>query len=82
VLFDKILGRVTPAQPRFSGTLVEPAIGDLLRKHELGVDRVFKETQDSLAQLLAARSMPVEGKQKLARAVSALDAELDRCWPG
>jgi len=77
VLFDKILGRITPAQPRFSGTLVEPAIGDLLRKHELGVDRVFKETQDSLAQLLAARSMPVEGKQKLARAGSALDAELD-----
>ena len=76
VLYEKILGRVTPAQPRFSATLVEPAIGDLLRKHELGLERVFSETQDGLAQLLAARAMPVEGKQKLAQAGNALDAEL------
>jgi bacillithiol biosynthesis cysteine-adding enzyme BshC len=76
VLFERILGRVTPAQPRFFGTLVEPAIGELLRKHELGIERVFSESQDSLAQLLAARAMPVEGKQKLAVAGNALDAEL------
>jgi uncharacterized protein YllA (UPF0747 family) len=82
VLFERILGRLTPAQPRFSGTLVEPAIGELLRKHELGVERVFKRNADSLAQLLAARAMPVEGKQKLAAAGNALDAELSRCWSG
>jgi uncharacterized protein YllA (UPF0747 family) len=75
-LFERILGRVTPAEPRFSGTLVEPAIGDLLRKHELTIERVFAETKDSLAQLLAARAMPVEGKRKLAAAGTALDAEL------
>lgn len=76
VLFERILGRVTPAQPRFSGTLVEPAIGELLRTHELSMERVLSESQDSLAQLLAARAMPVEGKQKLAAAGTALDAEL------
>jgi bacillithiol synthase len=76
VLFERILGRVTPVQPRFSATLVEPAIADLLRKHELGLERVFSETPSSLAQLLAARAMPVEGKQKLAAAGTALDAEL------
>ena len=76
VLFERILGRVTPAQPRFSGTLIEPAIGELLRTHELSMERVFSESQDSLAQLLAARAMPVEGKQKLAAAGTALDAEL------
>jgi bacillithiol biosynthesis cysteine-adding enzyme BshC len=76
VLFEKILGRVTPVQPRFSGTLVEPAIGELLRKHELNLERVFSENQASLAQLLGARSMPIEGKQKLAAAGTALDAEL------
>ncbi len=76
VLFERILGRVTPVQPRFSGTLVEPAIADVLRKHELTVERVFRETPDSLAQLLAARAMPVEGKRKLAAAGTALDAEL------
>jgi bacillithiol biosynthesis cysteine-adding enzyme BshC len=76
VLFERILGRLTPVEPRFSGTLVEPAIGELLRTHELSMERVFAENQDSLAQLLAARAMPVEGKQKLAAAGTALDAEL------
>ena len=76
VLFERILGRVTPVGPRFSATLVEPAIGELLREHELTIERVFAETPASLAQLLAARSMPIEGKRKLAAAGTALDAEL------
>ena len=76
VLFECILGRTTPAQPRFSATLIEPAIGELLREHELTLERVFSETPASLAQLLAARSMPAEGKKKLAAAGTALDAEL------
>jgi uncharacterized protein YllA (UPF0747 family) len=81
VLFERIpgpgkLGRVTPIQPRFSGTLIEPAIGELLRKHELTLERVFAENPASLAQLLAARAMPIEGKRNLAAAGTALDAEL------
>jgi bacillithiol biosynthesis cysteine-adding enzyme BshC len=76
VLFEKILGRRTPVQPRFSATLIEPAIADLLRKHELTLERVFSETPDTLARLLAARAMPIEGKQKLAATGNALDAEL------
>jgi bacillithiol biosynthesis cysteine-adding enzyme BshC len=76
VLFEKILGRMTPAEPRFSVTLIEPEIGELLRKHELTLDRVFAENADSLAQLLAARAMPIEGKRKIAAAGIALDNEL------
>jgi bacillithiol biosynthesis cysteine-adding enzyme BshC len=76
VLYERILGRRTPALPRFSATLIEPAIGELLRRHELTLERVFKESPASLAQLLAARRMPPEGKRKLAAAGTALDAEL------
>jgi bacillithiol biosynthesis cysteine-adding enzyme BshC len=84
VLFDRILGRMAPVQPRFSGTLIEPAIADLLRQHELTLERVFEIAgQESgagaaaaLTQLLAARAMPIETKQKLAAAGTALDAEL------
>jgi bacillithiol biosynthesis cysteine-adding enzyme BshC len=84
VLFERILGRLTPAQPRFSATLVEPAIGELLRKHELTLERVFAESSASLAQLLAARAIPIEGKRKLAAAGNALDAELEsvEAWMG
>jgi len=84
VLFERILGRMTLVQPRFSATLVEPAIGDLLRKHELTLERVFQvgaenhgdDGATALAQLLAARAMPIEGKTKLAAAGNALDADL------
>ena len=76
VLFERILGRMTPVAPRFSATLVEPTIGELLRRHELTMERVFQENAASLAQLLAARAMPAEGKRKLAAAGTALDAEL------
>lgn len=76
VLFERILGRLTPAEPRFSATLIEPAIGELLRTHELSLEQILTETPDSLAQRLAARAMPVEGKRKLAATGNALDAEL------
>lgn len=76
VLYQRILGRMTPVQPRFSATLIEPAIAELLARHELTLERVFTETEESLAQKLAARAIPIEGKRKLASAGNALDAEL------
>lgn len=77
VLYERILGRQTPAAPRFSGSLIEPQIGELLRRHELTLERVFSEDADSLARLLAARAMPIETKKKLAAAGNALDEELN-----
>ena len=76
VLFERILGRLTPVHPRLTATLVEPAIAELLHKHDLTLERVFSETQTSLTQLLGARAIPVEGKRKLAVAGNALDGEL------
>ena len=76
MLYERILGRVTPALPRFSATLIEPAIGDLLRQHNLTLEQVFAENPASLGQLLAARSIPEAGKRNLAAAELALDAEL------
>jgi uncharacterized protein YllA (UPF0747 family) len=48
----------------------------LLERHELSVEQIFAENAASLAQHLAARSMPIETKQKLAAAGNALDSEL------
>jgi uncharacterized protein YllA (UPF0747 family) len=77
VLFEKILGRVTPALPRFSATLVEPAIAELLQKHELTLEQVWKENASSLANFLAVRALPTEGRNRLAAASTTLDAELE-----
>jgi bacillithiol biosynthesis cysteine-adding enzyme BshC len=80
VLFEHIKigweGRQTPPLARFSATLIEPAVGELLRRHELSVDKLFREDAPSLAKRLAARAMPIESKKKLASAGNALDAEL------
>lgn len=77
VLFERILGRQTPPIARFSATLIEPAIAELLRKHELTLEQVFgEENAAALALKLAARAMPNETKTKLAAAGNALDAEL------
>ena len=76
VLYERILGRQTANEPRFFGTLIEPAIAKLLERHELTLEQVFAEDAASLAQRLAARMMPVETKQKLAAAGNALDTEL------
>jgi bacillithiol synthase len=76
VLYERILGRLTPVLPRLSATLVEPAIAELFDRHELTLETIFASTEQSLAQRLAARAMPIVGKQRLAAAGNALDAEL------
>ncbi len=76
VLYERIVGRQTPAQPRMFATIIEPATAELLAKHELPFERVLSEDAGSLAQLLAARAMPVEGKTRISAAGNAFDAEL------
>lgn len=77
VLFEGILGRQTPPIARFSATLIEPSIAELLRRHELTLEQIFQEeSAATLALRLAARAMPIETKQKLAAAGNAFDAEL------
>jgi bacillithiol biosynthesis cysteine-adding enzyme BshC len=76
VLYERILGRVTPGLPRFSATLIEPAISELLSRHQLTLERVFEEAPGELAQLLAAQEIPAEGKKRLAEAGLSLEDEL------
>ncbi len=76
VLYERILGRLTPVLPRLSTTLVEPAIAELLDRHELSFETILASTEESLAQRLAARAMPIAGKKLLASAGNALDSEL------
>jgi bacillithiol biosynthesis cysteine-adding enzyme BshC len=76
VVYEKILGRTTPILPRLSATLVEPAIAEVMAKHEITLDALLSTSPDELAHRIGARSIPVEGKQKIAAVGNALDAEL------
>ncbi|QNI33327.1 bacillithiol biosynthesis cysteine-adding enzyme BshC [Alloacidobacterium dinghuense] len=76
VVYEKILGRVTPILPRLSATLIEPAIAEVLAGHEVALNELLSTRPEELAHRLGARLMPIEGKKKLALAGNGLDAEL------
>ena len=77
VLYRNILGRLTPILPRFTATLLEPAIAAIMTKDEVSLEDVFHaQTVDVLAHSLGARAMPIEEKRKLAAVGNAMDSEL------
>jgi bacillithiol synthase len=77
VLYQSILGRVTPVLPRLMATLIEPAIAATMAAHEVEFPQVLEaKSVDALALRLGARAMPIEGKRKIAAAGNAMDAEL------
>jgi bacillithiol biosynthesis cysteine-adding enzyme BshC len=76
VLYEAVLGRTTPVVPRLSATLVEPALAKVMAQHEVSVPDLMASRPEELAQRLGARSMPIEGKRRLAAAGNALDQEL------
>jgi uncharacterized protein YllA (UPF0747 family) len=61
--------------PRLSATLIEPALSEVMGRHELTLPDVMT-TPEALAQRLGARAMPIAGKRKLAAVGNAMDAEL------
>ena len=75
VLYERVLNRITPVLPRLTATLIEPALADVMARHELTLPDVMT-TPEALAQRLGARAMPIAGKRKLASVGNAMDAEL------
>jgi bacillithiol biosynthesis cysteine-adding enzyme BshC len=75
VLYEAILGRITPVLPRLSATLLEPSIAAVMDKDEVQLPDAMTTAED-LAQRLGARAMPIAGKRKLAAVGNAMDAEL------
>lgn len=75
LLYERILGRITPVLPRLSATLLEPAIAAVMDKDEIQLPDAMT-TPEALAQRLGARAMPIEVKRRLAATGNALEAEL------
>lgn len=75
VVYEAILGRITPVLPRLSATLLEPAIVALMDKDEVQLPDAMT-TAEALAQRLGARAMPIESKRKLAAVGNAVETEL------
>ena len=84
VVYEALLGRVTPILPRFSATIVEPKAQRLLEKHELTITDVF-EGPEVLRQQIAAKQLPRDlqaafeaAKKAFEESFSAVKSEVEK----
>jgi bacillithiol synthase len=75
VVYEALLGRVTPVIPRFSATLVgeKPAI--LLQRYELTLTELFR-APEALRELLAARNLSAELQQAFDAAGGSMEKSM------
>ncbi len=72
VVYEKLLGRVTPILPRFSATLVEPKAERLLTRYGLGLSDVLLGPE-RVREAIAAGSLPAELQARFAKAYAAAE---------
>jgi bacillithiol synthase len=84
VVFQALLGRVTPIVPRFSATLIEAKPQALLERYRLGFGELLKGPE-KVRETLAARSLPQDLQQAfdeagadLEKSLSAIRAALEK----
>jgi bacillithiol synthase len=85
VVYEKLLGHVTPIIPRFSATIVEPKADRLLDRYGLTLPDLF---HDHLRETLAARTLPPElqsafddAKVNMEKSLSAIRSALSKLDP-
>jgi bacillithiol biosynthesis cysteine-adding enzyme BshC len=77
VVYQKLLGRVTPILARMSATLVEPRIERLLTKYQVDLPELF-HGECQLRDCMAARALPPELKQDFEQARRAVEVAMQR----
>lgn len=75
VVYERLLGRVTPIIPRYSATIVEPKVQRLLEKHGVVVLDTFAGP-DALRQQLAARNLPEDLQAAFESAKKSFESNL------
>lgn len=73
VVYEKLVGRVTPIVPRFSATLIEPKMQRLFEKHGISITDVFNGPE-SLRQHIATRHLPHDLQAAFEAAKQSFDA--------
>jgi bacillithiol biosynthesis cysteine-adding enzyme BshC len=73
VVYEALLGRVTPILPRFSATLIEPKTQRLLEKHGLSLTDAF-EGPEFLRKQIAARHLPSDLQAAFETAKTSFDS--------
>jgi len=77
VVYQKLLGRITPIVARMSATLIEPRIERLLTKYQIDLPELF-HGECQLRDCIAARSLPAELRQDFEQARRAVEDAMQR----
>ncbi len=72
VVYEKLLGRITPIASRLSATVIEPRIARLLTKYQVELPELF-HGECELRDCIAARSLPPELKHDFEAAKRAVE---------
>jgi len=75
VVYEKLLGQITPILPRFSATLVEPKLQVLLERYGLALPDLF-QGEEALREKIASRVLPPELQRAFDRAATSLEDSL------
>jgi bacillithiol synthase len=75
VVYEKLLGRVTPILPRFSATLLEPKTERILTRYQLSVTDAF-EGPERVREALAARSLPADLRSRFTAAYASAEQSM------
>ena len=75
VVYEKLLGRVTPILPRFSATLVEAKAERLLTRYQLGLRDVV-QGPEKVREAIAARSLPAELQARFSDAYGSVEQSM------
>ena len=73
VVYEALLGRVTPFVPRFSATLVEPKMQRLLEKHSISMTDIFNGPE-ALRKQIAAKHLPQDLQAAFENAKKSFDS--------
>lgn len=76
VVYEEVLGRLTPVLPRFSATLLDARAQRLMAKYQLTLPDLFHGSE-ALRDLLALRSLPPELQRSFDDADRSLTTALD-----
>jgi len=75
VVYEKLLGRVTPILPRFSATLVEAKPERILTRYQLGLHDLF-HGPEKVREAIAARSLPPDLQTRFTEAYASVEQSM------
>jgi uncharacterized protein YllA (UPF0747 family) len=75
VVYEKLLGRVTPIMPRFSATLLEAKPARLLARYNLGLPDVL-QGPEKVREAIAARSLPADLQARFEEAYASVERSM------